>query len=118
MTVYRIYRENEEQHTRSIQPWTTEEIINAYNNESWHETELILTTENKEEAKAFFEKEKEHCITRYVKHTFGYLLEADILTFAEEELDEEGEFISGDYIDQYADPYTVEETEEDEEDEE
>lgn len=118
MKLYRVYFEREEKWSKTIQPWSTEEILDAYNNESCYNPELLLTTENKEEAEDFFNKQKELCSSDYMRHTFGYLLEADVLILAEEEIDEDGELEGTNSIDTYAAPYSVDEDEEEEEEEE
>ena len=63
MIKYEIWSERNEFKTNSYESWTTEEIINAYNNESWHEGEIIFSSGNLEDAKSFFENEKENCFS-------------------------------------------------------
>lgn len=116
MIVYKIYKDHEEQQTGRKENWSTSDIVDAYNCESWNAPDEVFSSESLEEAKAEFESLKESCWTNYSKSFIGmWLLEADVLTLEEAEIDEDGEFIQGSYIDQYAEPFELEEEEEEEE---
>ena len=111
MIKYEIWSERCEFKTNSYESWSTEEIIDAYNNESWHDGERIFISENIEEAKSFFESEKENCRTYKMRGNIWWLLECDVIYLQESEYDEDDEFIQGDYIEMYAEPLAKEDEE-------
>lgn len=112
MIKYQIGAENYEFQVKYKKSFTTQEIINFYNTEvTWYNRETIYETTIKEDAEKFFEEYKEKCSTRYYGKTFTnqWLCIAEVITLEENEYDEDDEFFQGCYIDQYAEPITIEE---------
>lgn len=122
MKKYTVYSDHTGIQEREQRDYTTDEIINKYTNQSDYATSEIFSSESLEEAKAFFEQQKETCSTCYIKnfHSRGWTLDTDVIYLSEEEYDEDEEFIGCDelYLDIYAEPITVYRDEEDEEDDE
>ena len=114
MIKYEIWSERCEFKTNSYESWSTDEIIDAYDQESWHEGERIFVSENLEDAKSFFENEKENCRSYKVRGNIWWLLETDVIYLQETEYDEDDEFVQANWMERYAEPLT-EEGEEDEE---
>lgn len=114
MIIYRIVKETREVGwTKRRESWTESEILSAYNDLSFFDPDTLFECSDKEQATAFFEEAKKSCRSWCEKSHIGlYVLFADVLTLEEIEEDEDGEFIQGNYIDQTAESFTVEEDEE------
>lgn len=111
MIKYTVYCDRKElgYPTKRPEKWSSAEIIDAYNRESWLDPEILFSSENKSDAEKFFEEEKPRCRSFLSKTVVGYVVVADILYLAEEEFDDEDEFLSADWIDIFAEPITVDE---------
>lgn len=123
MKMYKVCSENFEIKVREQRDYTTDEIIDEYDNRFEYFPSELFSSESLEEAEAFFEKQKETCSTCYSKnfHCRGWTLETGVVYLSEEEEHEDDIFIDRDFVEIYAEPITVysdEDEEDDEEDEE
>ena len=115
MTKYELKSAHVEINLHRKTSLTAEEIFGYHFNQFDQSGRLLGSFGTLEEAKAAFEKEKEHCITRSLGHK---LVSADVLMIEENEYDEDGEWVSGgDCWTLFAEPYGADDDEEEEKDE-
>lgn len=94
-----------------------EDIMDYYYEKMWdHDPDDIASFDTLEEAKAFYEKEKEKCETTIMRSSGISYYYVEICYYLCREYDEDGEYITeSDWYDYYAKPY-IEEDELDDDD--
>lgn len=104
---------------RYNQTWTTQDIIDEYNRKTSREPWRIGFFTSIEEARKAFDEEARRAGTHLRDGQIGKLLLADIVTLEQNtyDVDEDGEewLDQGFIVDWYAEPFTVEDDDEEEE---
>lgn len=102
MTKFEVYKERKIEATKGMNEWTSYDMLEFNSNRTSTYFELIGSFNGKEEAKAFFEEEKEYCSSFYQDGYIHKLVLFDIIQLCEVEYDEDNEFIQMDILDEYA----------------
>ena len=102
MTRFEVYKESKIEAKRGCKEWTSEDMLDFNSNRRDTYFELIGSFESKEEAQAFFEEQKQYCVSFYQDGYIYNLVNFDIIQLCELEYDEDGEFLQMDILDEYA----------------
>ena len=102
MTKYELYKESKIEAKRGCKEWTSEDMLDFNSNRRDTDFELIESFTTKEEAQAYFEEQKQHCVSFYQDGYIYELVNFDIIQLCEVEYDEDGEFLQMDILDEYA----------------
>ena len=87
--------------------WNENDIRRDYDNKTEYYPELLKSFDTEEEAREYFESEKDYCSTTWWKgngNTEGIYY--DVLMLDEAEYDDDGEFIMSDTLEDYVVAYS------------
>lgn len=101
MIKYEVRKQSHIETTKGPTDWSADDMIKYFNSLSWTALELVDKFDTIEKAKECFDDEKRYCQSCYQKGSSSMLVMFDYLVFMETEYDENGEFIQGDYIDEF-----------------
>lgn len=106
MIKFEVRKDKEVEVVTHNRNWTVNDIIRDYDNKSDHYPELLKSFDTEEDARAFFESEKQYCSTTWWKGCGSSEgIHYDVLTLDKVEYDEDGEYIQGDMFEMYVVAY-------------
>lgn len=108
MIKYEVRKEDHVEARKGCDLWFPNDMEKYYQNSSATYLELLESFDNAfdnaDEAKIFFDKEKEYCQSYYQQGIIGKLVLFDVLELQEVEYDEDNEFQSAETLEQYIAP--------------
>ena len=104
MTKFIVVRENSIEERKGLTEWTAQDMHDAYWRKSDRYEDEVGRFDSLEEAEKCFEEEAKICRSYYTDGQIGELVLFDWLGLEEAEVDEDGEFLWADIIDEYVAP--------------
>ena len=102
MTKFEVYKENKIEAKRGCKEWTPDDMLDFNSNRRDTYFDSIVSFTTKEEAQAYFEKQKQHCVSFYQDGYIHQLVLFDIIQLCEVEYNEDGDFLREIILDEYA----------------
>lgn len=104
MTKYFVCVDTHNEERKGSTDWSVQDMLDAYWRKGDRRELKLGEYDTEEEARERFNEEKKYCDSRYQKGQIGWLVLFDWLSIQEAEVDEDGEYLWADIIDEYVAP--------------